>query len=408
MDKGIIADFHIHSRYSRATSKNITFDNLVKYARIKGVDMLGTGDFTHPLWIKELKEKLKHNGSGVYYYQDFPFIFSTELSLVFSEAGKGRRVHIVILAPSLETAEQINSWLLTKGRLDYDGRPIFGMSCIELAENLFKIDRDIEIIPAHAWTPWFGIFGSMSGFDSLKEAFKEYTGKIHAIETGMSSNPAMNWRLSELNEKSLVSFSDAHSFWPFRLGREATIFSGKVNEEVSYKDILKQIRDNELLGTIETDPAYGKYHYDGHRLCNFSCSPAEALKLKDICPVCHKTMTIGVEHRVEELANHPAGFKPRNAKQFYSLLPLHELIAAAKASTLSSKKVWEEYNKLINAFGSEFNILLDAEKEKLARVTDKKLVDIILLNREGKIKVKPGFDGVYGEAMLQEKQAKLL
>jgi uncharacterized protein (TIGR00375 family) len=402
----IIADLHIHSKYSRATSRNITLDNLVKYARIKGIGLLGTGDFTHPSWLNELKQQLKHNGEGVYYYQDFPFIFTTEISLIYSGGNKGRRVHLILLAPSVEIVEQINSWLLTKGRLDYDGRPIFGMSCMELLENLQSIDRNIEMIPAHAWTPYFGIFGSMSGFDSLKEAFQEYADKIHAIETGMSSDPAMNWRLSELNQKTIVSFSDAHSFWPFRLGREATIF--KAEKGIAYGDIIKQIRNNEILGTIETDPAYGKYHYDGHRLCNFSCSPQEALKLNNICPVCHKQLTIGVEHRVEELADKPPGFKPQNAKPFYKILPLHELIATAKASTLTSQKVWQEYNKLVQAFGSEFNVLLNAEKEKLARITDEKIADIIMLNREGKIYVKPGFDGVYGEAMLQERQTKLL
>lgn len=404
--EGLIADLHIHSRYSRATSKDITLDNLVKYARIKGVGLLGTGDFTHPLWLSELKQKLKDNGEGVYYYQDFPFIFTSELSLIYSEGEKGRRVHLLVLAPSLEIVEQINSWLSKKGRLDYDGRPIFGMSCTELVEGLLKIDDGIEVITAHSWTPWYGIFGSMSGFDSLKEAFHEYAGKIHAIETGMSSDPAMNWRLSELNEKTIVSFSDAHSFWPFRIGREATIFNIE-KENIKYQDIIKQIRNNEILGTIETDPAYGKYHFDGHRLCNFSCSPQEALRLNNICPVCRKPLTIGVEHRVEELADKPIGFKPKNAKPFYKILPLHELIATVKASTLTSQKVWNEYNKLINAFGSELNILLDIEKEKLARVIEGKIVDVILLNREGKINVKPGFDGVYGEAMLKEQQKKL-
>jgi len=403
--EGIIADLHIHSRYSRATSKNINIENLVKYARIKGLGMLGTGDFTHPLWLSELKNKLKDNNEGICYYDDFPFILTTELSLIYTE-GKGRRIHLVLLAPSIEVVEQINSWLLKKGRLDYDGRPIFNMSCTEFTEGIIKIDSNIEIIPAHAWTPWFGIFGSMSGFNSLKEAFHEYTGKIHAIETGMSSSPDMNWRLSELNEKAIISFSDAHSFWPFRLGREATIFNGNVNN-LKYSEIIKQIRENSILGTIETDPAYGKYHFDGHRLCNFSSSPQESKKLNNICPVCHKPLIIGVENRVEELADNPKGFKPKNAKPFFKILPLHELIASIRASDITSKKVWDEYNRVINSLGSELDILLNTEKEKLSRVADERLVSMIMLNREGKIKVKPGYDGVYGEALLQEKQAKL-
>jgi len=403
--EGIIADLHIHSRYSRATSKNINIENLVKYARIKGLGMLGTGDFTHPLWLSELKNKLKDNNEGICYYDDFPFILTTELSLIYTE-GKGRRIHLVLLAPSIEVVEQINSWLLKKGRLDYDGRPIFNMSCTEFTEGIIKIDENIEIIPAHAWTPWFGIFGSMSGFNSLKEAFHEYTGKIHAIETGMSSSPDMNWRLSELNEKAIISFSDAHSFWPFRLGREATIFNGNVNN-LKYSEIIKQIRENSFLGTIETDPAYGKYHFDGHRLCNFSSSPQESKKLNNICPICHKPLIIGVENRVEELADNPKGFKPKNAKPFFKILPLHELIASIRASSITSKKVWDEYNRVINSLGSELDILLNTEKEKLSKVADEKLVSMIMLNREGKIKVKPGYDGVYGEALLQEKQAKL-
>ena len=320
--EGVIADLHIHSRYSRATSKDINIENLVKYAKIKGLGMLGTGDFTHPLWLSELKNKLRDNNEGICYYDDFPFILTTEISLIYTE-GKGRRIHLVLLAPSIEVVGQINSWLLKKGRLDYDGRPIFNMSCTEFTEGITKIDDNIEIIPAHAWTPWFGIFGSMSGFDSIKEAFHEYTNKIYAIETGMSSDPEMNWRLSELNEKAIISFSDAHSFWPFRLGREATIFNGNV-DNLKYKEIIKQIRENSILGTIETDAAYGKYHFDGHRLCNFSSSPQESKKLNNICPVCHKPLVIGVENRVEELADNPKGFKPKNAKPFFKILPLHE------------------------------------------------------------------------------------
>ncbi len=812
--EGLIADFHVHSRYSRATSRDLSIENLVKYAKIKGLHLLGTGDFTHPLWISELKQNLKGNGEGIYYYGDFPFILTSEISLIYTDERQ-RRVHLLMLAPSIEIVEQIHSWLLKRGRLDYDGRPIFGMSCTELVEGLLKIDSGIEVIPAHCllpdtfihsnpevkaikdihggekvlahngefrqvtqvykrgyngkiykvtpwyfreglattpehpfyviksfkgchwtkgickplcskkesckkryfedykpewieakdievgdfliyprlnkvenieeikitefvhdyklakesfilpknarnnkgaikneikidedfcrlagyfisegyligreavafsfhanekdyitgvislmdkifgvknfkldsrrdnqrdiifysnilnyffkklfysedearawskclpywmlllpkqkiaeilrgwwrgdcgytvsrklmnqikliclklgiipsiaidsaenfndrgkhfigdreivskrdtfifsnlsffeenygmlrekcfrkfinkrkskhgwiddrniylpvkdieikeykgdvynlevekdnsyvtefatihncWTPWYGIFGSMSGFNSLKEAFNEYTDKIHAIETGMSSDPKMNWHLSELNEKTITSFSDAHSFWPFRLGREATIFNLE-KENLKYKDIISQIRNNEILGTIETDPAYGKYHYDGHRLCNFSCSPQESKKLGNICPVCHKPLTIGVENRVEELTDQDTE-KHEKKKPYYALLPLHELIATAKASTITSQKVWQEYNKLIQAFNSELDVLLKVEKERLARITEEKIVNVILLNREGRIQVKPGYDGKYGEAMLRERQAKL-
>lgn len=400
----IIADLHIHSRFSRACSKNINLENLAKFSRIKGLNLLGTGDFTHPEWLKELKENLMEKNSGIYEYNGMNFMLSTEISLAFTKDNKGRRIHLVILAPNFEIVDEINKWLDTKGRRDYDGRPIFGFSCIELVDEMMKISKNIEIIPAHAWTPWFGIFGSMSGFDSLKEAFGEKEEYIHAIETGMSSTPEMNWKLSYLNDKSIISFSDAHSFWPWRLGREATIFD--VNENFSYEDIISQIRNNSFKATIETAPEYGKYHYDGHRLCKFSCSPEESKKLGNICPVCKKPLTIGVDSRVNHLADNPSGFKPKNAKLFYKILPLHELIALVKGTLISSKLCWGYYNKFIDAFGNEFNILLDVEKEKLAKIDDK-LAEVIMLNREGKIKVIPGYDGEYGRAVLKEKQAKL-
>ncbi len=398
----IIADLHIHSRFSRATSKDITIPNLVKYAKIKGLGLLGTGDFQHPEWFKELN--MLEEKDGLIYYENFPFLWQTEISLMYSQGGKGRRVHYVILAPNKEVVLQITKFLGSKGRLDYDGRPIFGFSSIILAEEMEKIDKAIEIIPAHSWTPWFGIFGSMSGFDSLKEAFEDKADRIHAIETGMSSDPEMNWRIKELNEKSIVSFSDIHSFWPWRMGREATIFTG----ELTYKNILRQIRENSFVGTVETDPAYGKYHWDGHRLCKFSCSPEESRKLNNTCPKCGKELVIGVENRVEELATNPEGYKPGNAKPFYKILPLHELIALAKASTLASKKTWQVYNQLMERFGNEFNVLLHADKIELAKLLgDETLVELIMENRIGNIKVKPGYDGEYGVPMMKEAQKTL-
>ena len=341
LDKVTIADLHIHSKYSRACSTNLSLENLAKWAKIKGLSLLGTGDFTHPIWIKEIKDKLKEK-NGLYYYEDFPFVITGEICLTYTQL-RGRRVHLVILVPSLEIAEKINAYLDTKGRRDYDGRPIFKISCQQFAHDLFGISKEIEIIPAHVWTPWFGIFGSESGFDSLKEAFGEEFDNIHAIETGMSSSPDMNWRIKELEKKSIVSFSDAHSFWPFRLGREATIF----NKTYSYQDLIKQIRENSFISTIETDPAYGKYHWDGHRLCKFSCSYKESKKLNNICPVCKKSLTIGVENRIEYLAGFPEGFKPQNSKPFYKILPLHEIIALALGSSMESKAVWTIYNNLI-------------------------------------------------------------
>ncbi len=398
----IIADLHIHSRFSRATSKNINIANLEKYARIKGIDLLGTGDFQHPEWFKEISQ-LEEKDGLLYTKTGFPFLWQTELSLMYSVDGKGRRVHYVILAPKREIVKQITEFLASKGRLDYDGRPIFGFSSVEFVGEMMKISEDIEIIPAHCMTPYFGIFGSMSGFDSLKEAFQDKTDKIHAVESGMSASPEMLWRMNL--EKSIVSFSDSHSFWPWRIGREATIFLG----ELSYKNILRQIRENSFKATVETDPAYGKYHFDGHRLCNFSCSPEESKKLNNICPKCGKQLVIGVENRVEQLAENPVGFMPKNAKPFYKVLPLHELIALAKASTIASRKTWQIYTNLIEKFKSEFNVLLRVEKIDLARELkdDELLVQLIIDNRIGNIRVQPGFDGTYGIPLLKERQKKL-
>ena len=808
-DEVLIADLHIHSRFSRACSKNITFENLVKWARIKGLNLLGTGDFTHPTWINEIKEKLKDNGEGFYYSKDgFPFIITGEISLIYTQEW-GRRVHLVLLVPSIEIAEKINSYLDTKGRRDYDGRPIFKISCEEFTKEMKKISKDIEVIPAHClvpnslihvkgglkkikditigdfvlthkarykkvtniyqrnysgqvievvpacmkvgtfftpehpiysiktykncknvphtvckpscaylkkgckakefenykpqfrcikelekgdvilyprekevkeknfillsnftrgylnkgylrarkekdfiknvpiknkieisksfcrlvgyylaegygsndyiaftfnedekyyindvknllreifgdyfkinlkeekskgvsifvyskllseffkmfyldkpyiaknkilpewfiflppeklkelvigwwrgdagysvsknlfnqfkriflkigivpsisvilsdsvnkrrslrqnhingrniiakndlyhfnvlsffkenldllnlpefkmfktklnrrkawidedyvylpiikinkknykgdvynlevdtdnsyltenlsvhncWTPWFGVYGSNSGFDSLKEAFGSEFDNIHAIETGMSSDPKMNWGIKDLKDKSIVSFSDAHSFWPFRLGREATIFK-KCD---SYSELIRQIKENNFLGTVETDPAYGKYHWDGHRNCKFSCGPDKSKKLNNLCPVCKKPLIIGVENRVLELEDKTINYA--NKKKYFTLLPLHEIIALSiGASNMESNKVWVIYNELIKDFGNEFNILLNVSLDDLLKKIDDKLARLIIKNRLGKIKVKPGYDGEYGVAEL--------
>jgi len=402
----VIADLHIHSRFSRATSKDLNLENLEKYARIKGVDILGTGDFQHPKWSEELdkldeREGILHSQSG------FKFVWQTEISLMYSQDGKGRRVHLIILAPNKEVAKQITEFLGSKGRLDYDGRPIFGFSSIELVAELMKISPKIEIIPAHIWTPWFGVFGSNSGFDSLKDAFGDQAKNIHAIETGMSSDPKMNWRIKELDDKSIVSFSDLHSFWPWRIGREATI----LNPISSYDDLIRQIREKSFLGTIEVDPAYGKYHWDGHRNCNFSCSPEKSKELGGKCPQCGKSLTIGVEYRVEELADKERGFgfNLNHGKKFHKLLPLHELIVLAYSMGIATKRSWEIYNHLIEKFGNEFNVLLNVGEQDLARNFPKEnlLRDLILKNRIGKISVRPGFDGEYGVAVLDAQQKTL-
>lgn len=399
----IIADLHIHSRFSRACSKQITIPNLEKYARIKGINLLGTGDFTHPEWIKELKEKLTQGDDGILRTTSgFPFLLSTELANIYTQDGKGRRIHSVILAPSFEVVEHITEELKKRGRVDYDGRPIFGFSCIELVDIMMGISRDIEVIPAHIWTPWFSIFGSKSGFNSLEECFQDRVKHIHALETGLSSDPAMNWRLSQLDSYQLVSFSDLHSFWPWRMGREATVFDTKL----SYGKILNAIRTGEgLAETIEVNPSYGKYHYDGHRNCNICMKPSEALKNRNVCPVCGRELTIGVLHRVEELADREDGFKPKGAKPFKSLIPLSEIISQVLGiGQLYSKKIWEMHSSLVDSFGCELEVLLNAPLERMAELTSERIAAAVIGVRNGRIRIEPGYDGVYGYPVFNGKK----
>lgn len=407
--KRVIADLQVHSKHARATSKALSIDNLEKWGRIKGLDLIGVGDFQHPLHRQEIDEKLKEERNGILYSESgFAFLWQTEVSLMFSQGGKRRAVHLLIFAPSREKADEITKYLGSKGRLDYDGRPIFGMSCRDLVKDLKEIDEMIEVIPAHCMTPWFGLFGSKSGFDSIAECFGDMKDKIYAIESGMSADPSMLWRFEEVasGKVNVVSFSDAHSFWPWRIGREATIFE---LPDLSYENVIKAIHSGEgLAGTIETPPEYGKYHYDGHRNCDFSCSPKETKKLDGKCPKCGRGLIIGVENRVEEIAKEPEGFKPEKAREFWKLLPLHELIALNMGTSMNSKRVWGIYNEIIEKFENEFRVLLDVSKEEMLREEiDEKLIELILLNRDARLKVKPGFDGVYGEVLMPEKQATL-
>ncbi|MBW6442603.1 endonuclease Q family protein [Patescibacteria group bacterium] len=405
----IIADLHIHSRHSRATSKNLSIENLEKYAKIKGLNLLGTGDFQHPLWRKEIDEKLKEDEKGILRTSNgYPFIWQTEISLMYSQGGKRRAIHLLVFAPNSKVVDKITNFLSSKGRLDYDGRPIFGMSARDFVKDLKEIDDQIEISLAHCMTPWFGVFGSKAGFDSLKECFQDQVDKIYSVESGISADPEMLGRFEEFisGKINILSFSDAHSYWPWRLGREATIFD---LPELSYKNIITAIRTGVgLKATIETPPEYGKYHRDGHRLCNFSCDPKKTTELGNICPICKKQLIIGVENRVEEIAIKPRGFKPDNLKKFYTILPLHEVISLVLNSPVDSKKTWEVYNKLLEEFPNEFEILLKIPKEKLLKNVEEKIVDVILKNRDGKIKVQPGYDGEYGKVLLGEKQETLL
>lgn len=393
-----IADLHIHGKYSRGCSTNIDVESLEKWARIKGLGVMGTGDFTHPEWLKHLKENLTEEDGILKAKSGFNFLLQTEISLIYTQEGKGRRVHNVILAPSFEIVDIIRTMLLKRGRLDYDGRPIFKIPCPDFVEMMKNISNDIEIIPAHCMTPHFSLFGDYNKFNTVEECFQDQTKHIHAIETGLSADPEMLSRMSQLDKYLLVSSSDCHSFWPWRIGREATIFDLK---KLTYKNLINSIRTKEgFVSTVEFWPEEGKYHFSGHRACKVSLGPKESLKLKNICPKCGTGVTVGVAQRVEELADRPED-ENRKIQRSSHLIPLSELIAASIGKGVSAKAVWDEYNKLISKFGSEFNILLDVPEEQLENVTTKLISSLIIRNRQGKIKVKPGYDGVYGEIMFK-------
>jgi len=396
----IFADLHIHSKFARATSKDMDIEHLTKYGRLKGLNLIGTGDFTHPEWLKELKQKLQPvEDTGLYVYDNMNFILTTEVSTIYSQDNKIRKIHHVIHVPSFDIVDQINEELKKLGaNLGIDGRLLLNeRTSIELVELLIKIYKDTLIVPAHVWTPWFSVFGSKSGFNSVEECYQDQAKHIYALETGLSSDPKMNWRLSSLDRFALMSNSDCHSPWPWRLGRECNVFELKKLTFWEIFDAIKKKDKKRFLFTVEVDPAYGKYHWTGHRNCNIRLSPKQSLKVNDICPKCGRKMTVGVEERVEELADREEGFVPKNAIPFKSLIPLSELIKASfRIDTLYSKSVWSEYNKLVENFNNEFNVLLDVSREELEKITKKQLADAIIKNREGKIKVLPGYDGIYG------------
>jgi len=368
--------------------------NLTKWANLKGVNLLGTGDFTHHLWLQELKTQLvPKNNSGLYTHKDVNFILSAEISSIFSQGGSVYRAHNVILAPSFEVVDQINKMLSFHGNLASDGRPILGLSCYRLAEELFKISDDIMLIPAHIWTPWFSVFGSRSGFDSLEEAFGKYTEKITALETGLSSDPAMNWRVSKIDKFSLVSNSDAHS--PSRIGREANVFGCELNYW-EIKKVLERKDKNKFLYTVEFFPEEGKYHYDGHRNCNQRLHPEESKKHNGICSVCSKPLTKGVLSRVEELADRPEGFVPKDAIGYKSMVSLDEIIAEVKGVGKASKSVEKTYLDIIYECGPEFNILIKMPEAELFSHMPERIAEAIKRVRDRNIEVLPGYDGEYG------------
>jgi uncharacterized protein (TIGR00375 family) len=385
----------------------MSINEIARFAKIKGLNLVGTGDFTHPKWLKEIQETLVPEPNTDLYKvaskADSPvhFMLTTEVCTIFNFENKVKKVHHVILTPSMETAVQINDALKRYGDLGADGRPLLNMAAPQLVEEVMATSGENMVFPAHVWTPWFSVFGAFSGFDSIEECYQDMTKHIHAIETGLSSDPPMNWRLSRLDRFALVSNSDCHSFWPWRIGREANVFE---LERVSYQEVVGAVRRKDparLKFTIETDPAYGKYHWTGHRKCNVSLSPQEAKKLGNICPVCRRKLTKGVEQRIEELADRPASFRPNNAPGFMRLLPLSDIIATVLGvDSPSTQAVWKIYNSLIDKFGDEYTVLIDASKDALTEVAEAPVADAILRVREGSVSVVPGYDGVYGKLVL--------
>ncbi len=389
-----VADFHIHSKYSRATSPQMEIKTLSEYAKIKGISLLGTGDFTHHLWLEELKDNLKDSGNGLFEYNGVNFMLTGEISSIYSKGGRGRRIHNVIFAPSFKIVDKINSTLSGYGNLASDGRPIMGIDAKDLAEILFGISKDIFLVPGHIWTPWFSLFGSKSGFDSIEECFEEYAKDIYALETGLSSDPGMNWRCSKLDRFSLISNSDSHS--PKKIGREANVFDA----EMSYNgvtDALKAKDDKRFLFTVEFFPEEGKYHYDGHRACNVRFNPSQTKKNNNICPTCGKPLTVGVMSRVEELADRPEGFVPEKKIPYKKMIPLSEIISDVLGVADNSKKVDAEYCGVVPRLGTELEVLTEVSEDELLKKLPQKIAKAIINVRNGNVNILPGYDGEYGK-----------
>ncbi|MBI4258462.1 MAG: DNA helicase UvrD [Thaumarchaeota archaeon] len=397
----LITDLHIHSRFSAATSQTMDLRNLVLNSRIKGLDLLGTGDALHPKWLKEMNDELEPYEDGLYVLKNQKdekpyFLVSTEVSTVYNKDDKTRKIHHIILLPDLDSAAQLADTLKTKGNIDSDGRPTLSIDSPELVEFVKEVDDSAEIFPAHVWTPWFSIFGANNSFNSVEECYEDQSDHIHALETGLSSDPPMNWRLSRLDRYVLVSNSDCHSPLPHRLGREANIFE---LDALSYRQVISSLRkegNSRLTSTIETRPEYGKYHWTGHRACQVSLAPADALKKGNRCPRCGRKLTFGVEQRVEELADRPIGFVLRDAPRYVHLMPLHELLATVLGSSTVSKKVQQLYASLIEGFGSEYRVMLDAPQQDIFSLAGKEIANAVEAVRKNTITVTPGYDGVYG------------
>jgi uncharacterized protein (TIGR00375 family) len=393
----IVADLHIHSRFSYACSREMEAERLAWWARRKGITLLGTGDFTHPIYLTYLKQHLEPAEEGLFRLRagerEVRFLLTVEVTNIFRHAGRLRKTHTLVFAPSFTAVDRLNTCFAAHGNLAIDGRPTLTCSAHEVLKIVRDTAPECEVIPAHVWTPWFSVLGSFSGFDSLAECYGEDVQYIRAVETGLSSDPAMNWRLSTLDKIALISNSDAHS--PRRLAREANV----LDCELSYAGVLDALTSHDprrFLYTLEFFPEEGKYHLDGHRQCNVRLSPAETRRLKNICPVCGKKLTVGVLHRVEALADRGMGYLPTGAIPAKHLLPLEEIIAVALGQKPNTKRVNAEYDRLIERYGSELAILLDLEEAELAEDTPPRILTGILKVRRGEVNISPGYDGVYG------------
>ena len=388
-----VADVHMHSKYSRATSPAMELPTLSLWAKRKGIQLLGTGDFTHPEWLHELREQLQPAGDGLYSYDGVHWMLTTEVNNLFYRQGAAKTIHNILCVPSIETAERVNTALGRYGNLAADGRPTVALDARDMVKLLMDIDARIMIIPAHIWTPWFSLFGSHSGFNSIDDCFGDQTQHITALETGLSSDPAMNWRLSSLDRFSLISNSDSHS--PSRIGREANVFDC----ELTYDAIAETLRTRDatrFLFTVEFFPEEGKYHFDGHRKCQARLSPAETRAKHGQCPVCGRKVTVGVMHRVEALADRPEGFVLPGAPAFRNLVALDEIIADAVGKGKQTATVEREYLQLITRLGTEFDILLHGPAETLRTHCPPKIAEGIVRVREGRVHIAPGYDGEYG------------
>jgi len=406
-----IADLHVHSHYSRATSPDMCPEGIWKWAQLKGISVIGTGDFTHPRWFKELKKKLDPAGNGLFTLKkkfttddvpesckaDVSLILSAEVSSIYSKNGKTRKVHSIILAPDFAAAERLNLVLSKIGNLKSDGRPILGLDAKKLLQIVLDISPDAMLIPAHVWTPHFSVLGAASGFDSLEECYEELTPHIHAVETGLSSDPLMNWRISALDRITLVSNSDAHS--ASKIGREANIF----DTDITYTAMMKAIKTRKgFVGTIEFFPEQGKYHFDGHRDCGVSQTPKETIHHNYLCPSCGRKVTVGVMHRVEKLADRNEGFKLAGAPSFASIIPLPEIIAEGLECGVNTKKVNALYMPMLERLGNEFKILLDTRLQDIERASSPLIREAVARMRAGNIHISPGYDGEFGKVRIFE------